>query len=193
MTQLWLGGERPVWFRVDKFDARAATLADRHYSRQTVGSDQVMGPGKTLLMITPDENAVWGVVYNLDAIGEYRWRNSIFRNESPSRSSELVRAATAMTFSAWRHRYGGIPGIFRVARFGLEVWQHVATAIPAMFGVTFEWVPLTTEIDVEATRARRSKNSPPGKCYLEAGWTLHRVIPAAGQKSEMVVLKAPPS
>lgn len=45
MTQLWIG-EAPMWFRVDKFDKRAARLADRHYSRQTIGSSQCLGPGQ---------------------------------------------------------------------------------------------------------------------------------------------------
>lgn len=97
MTQLWIGSA-PVWFRVDKFDPRAARLADRHYSRQTVGAEQTLGPGQTLLMLTPDELAVWGVVCNLDPVGVLRWRNTIFHNESPTLSSFLVNVATEFTY-----------------------------------------------------------------------------------------------
>lgn len=161
MSQLWLD-KPPVWFRVNKFDPRAASLADRHYSRQTIGAKQTLGPGQTLLMLTPDERAVWGVVCNLDPVGELRWRNSIFHNESSTRSSDLIRAATQMTHDRWKHFYGGFPP-----------------------------VPLTTEVDILATIERRSKRSPPGQCYYMAGWTFVRDIPAGHGRSAKVELEAP--
>ena len=77
--QLWLG-QPPRWHRVGKWSRAAAELADEHYSRQTPGSDQVLPPGQTLLMLTPCDRAVWGVVCNLDPVGAVRWRNSLFRN-----------------------------------------------------------------------------------------------------------------
>ncbi len=160
MTQLWLDAA-PVWFRVDKFDPRAAKLADRHYSRQTVGAEQCLGPGQTLLMITPDALAVWGVVCNLDPVGDVRWRNTIFHNESPTRSSDLIRVATAFTYVRWERHYGR-PG-----------------------------VRLTTEIDIAATAARRSRHAPPGHCYLAAGWRKVRDMPAEHGRSAKVELEAP--
>lgn len=159
--QLWLESP-PIWFRVDKFDPRAAALADRHYSRQTVGAEQTLGPGQTFLALTPDELATWGVVCNLDPVGELRWRNTIFHNESPTPSSRLIIAATLATYQRWERRYGGRPP-----------------------------VPLTTEIDIEATRARRSKRHEPGHCYLMAGWRKVRDIPASHGRSAKVELEAP--
>lgn len=88
-----------TWQRVTKFDKRACALADRHYSRRTVGSPQFMPPGQTVVLLTACERAVFGwwrpaptsgirAMNNLDG-----WTCTIFRNEGAGLSSELVLAA----------------------------------------------------------------------------------------------------
>lgn len=121
---LWEAPEQ--WRRVTKFDPIGCELADRHYSRQTVGAGQFMPPGRTLVLISGDDRAVWGVALNLDPTGALRWRCTIFRNEGPVLSSELVRSATGATFAWWLHHYHALPA-----------------------------VRLTTEIDPEKVRAKR--------------------------------------
>lgn len=87
------------WDVVTKFDRRGAALADRHYSRRTVGSPQFMPPGETLVLVTTDGLAVWGwwrphptsgivAMNGLDG-----WTCTIFRNESTALSSDLVLGA----------------------------------------------------------------------------------------------------
>lgn len=98
--QLPLGARGP-WVRVDKFHPEAAALADRHYSRQSVGDRQFMPPGRTLVLLSVCGRAVWGVVLNLDPVGALRWRCSIFRNEGAGLSSALIIAATEETLSSW--------------------------------------------------------------------------------------------
>lgn len=84
------------WVRVTKFDARACALADRHYSRRKVGSPQFMPPGQTIVLLTEDEQAVWGwwrpaPSSGLKAMnGLDGWTCTIFRNESDRLSSTLV-------------------------------------------------------------------------------------------------------
>ena len=93
--------EGPCWLvpASGKFTPAAARLADRHYSRRKVGSPQFMPPGETLVLLTPDEQAVFGwwrphpasglrAKNNLDG-----WTCTIFRNEGPVRSSLLVLLA----------------------------------------------------------------------------------------------------
>lgn len=74
-------------------------LADRHYSRRTVGSPQFMPPGQTLVLMTPRGDAVFGwwrphpdagitPMNGLDG-----WTCTIFRNESAALSSTLILAA----------------------------------------------------------------------------------------------------
>lgn len=89
------------WQRVPKFDVSCAELADRHYSRRTVGSPQFMPPGQTVVLATPRRDAVFGwwrphpssgitAMNGLDG-----WTCTIFRNEGPILSSLLVLDAEA--------------------------------------------------------------------------------------------------
>jgi len=107
--QLELPG--PVWVPIKKGDKRALALADRHYSRQTPGSIQFVPPGRCVVLLTPCARAVWAVVQNMDPTGKVRWRNTMFRNEGAGLSSELIRAAVAMTYQLWRAKYGELPAL----------------------------------------------------------------------------------
>lgn len=53
-----------LWRRVKRCDVAAREMADRHYSRQTPGAQEFMPPGRTFVMLTPDDRAVWGVIEN---------------------------------------------------------------------------------------------------------------------------------
>lgn len=84
------------WQRVTKFDARAAALADRHYSRRKVGSPQFMPPGQTIVLLTMDARAVFGW-WRPDPSSGLRqmngldgWTCTIFRNEGDALSSKLI-------------------------------------------------------------------------------------------------------
>jgi hypothetical protein len=97
------------WRPVTRCDVAARELADRHYSRQTIGAVDFMASGKTFVLLTDDARAVWGVIENLDPVGELRWRCSIFRNEGSILSSVLIREATERTYLYWERHYGGRP------------------------------------------------------------------------------------
>jgi hypothetical protein len=87
-----------TWQRVTKFDPRTAALADRHYSRRTIGSKQFMPPGKTIILYHP-----WGAVFGWwrpDPASGIKlmsgldgWTCTIFRNETTERASQLILAA----------------------------------------------------------------------------------------------------
>ena len=88
-----------AWVAVPKFTPAGARLADGHYSRRTVGSPQVMPPGQTLVLLSPDCRAVFGwwrpdpksgivAMNKLDG-----WTCTIFRNTGAGLSSELILAA----------------------------------------------------------------------------------------------------
>jgi hypothetical protein len=97
------------WRCVERSHPAARALADRHYSRQTPGAQEFMASGKTFVLLLADERAVWGVIENLDPAGNLRWRCSIFRNESPVRSSSLIVAATRLTYRHWAGRLPSVP------------------------------------------------------------------------------------
>ena len=117
-----------LWSHVPVEYPPARELADRHYPRQTKGATGILAPGERFLLWHQDPGgaAAWGVVRNRFR-GRYRWRNSLFRNESAERSSSLIRAATADTYAMWERRYLQLPT-----------------------------ERLTTEVDIEATAGGRS-------------------------------------
>lgn len=95
-----------TWVRTTKFDAAACQLADRHYSRRTAGSWQFLPPGQTIVLITPDDDAVFAwwrphpdsgitAMNKLDG-----WTCAIFRNESATLSSAMILAAERMLVEA---------------------------------------------------------------------------------------------
>jgi len=87
------------WHLSHRYDPRALPLADRHYNRRKVGSPQFVPPGRNLVLLTEDATALWVTSWPK---GEYvrhawpgAWVNSLFRNEGPHLSSELVLEAVA--------------------------------------------------------------------------------------------------
>lgn len=152
----------PRWERTTKFDARAAALADRHYSRRTVGSPQFMPPGRTLVFVTTDGKAVWGTHWpqpHLAMDGLDAWRCSIFRNEGPRLSSELILEAMDYTAQLWQTRprdgwltfvkVGAVrsvnPGAcFKAAGWELDrAWKH-----PKLVRLTAP-VPVAAQLELE--------------------------------------------
>jgi hypothetical protein len=91
--------KRSPWVVVPKGNKAAVALADGHYSRRKVGSPQFMPPGQTLVLITPDEKAVfgWWRPHPTSGIKQMNgldgWTCTIFRNTGPHRSSDLILAA----------------------------------------------------------------------------------------------------
>lgn len=89
------------WVVTHKYDPRGAALADRHYSRRTIGSPQFMPPGETLVLVTEDGRAVFGwrrphPASGLRAMnGLDGWTCTIFRSEyeERGRASGLILAA----------------------------------------------------------------------------------------------------
>jgi len=158
-------GARSVWSHVPIEHPPAQQLADRHYSRQTVGSKGFIPAGRRFLLWHdgPIGAAIWAVCLNLDPMGALRWRNTIFRNESGTLSSGLIIAAVAQTYELWTRRYRELPS-----------------------------VPLTTEIAIEEPSGRRSKRHQPGHCYLIAGWReIRRTAPPLHGRPMVAVLQAP--
>jgi hypothetical protein len=102
------GIDAGVWQVRGRFDAAAAALADRHYSRERK-SPQVGGPGFVLILVTPCERAVWITkVHSQEtksarvlADGLDAYRCSMFRNEGAGRSSDLISEAVRITEDLW--------------------------------------------------------------------------------------------
>lgn len=134
------------WRTSHRFDARALPLADRHYNRQKIGSPQFVPPGRCLVLLTADADALWVTSWPFADFTKHAWAgawvNSCFRNESSAVSSELIREAVARTRGKWPE----VPPL------------GVVTFIdPSEVPGTFERTPDGTVLDW-------------GYCYVKAGF-----------------------
>jgi hypothetical protein len=91
------------WMKVKKTDDSCRQLADRHYSRQTVGADQFTRPGENIVMRTALGDALWVTWRGIRDDGLQAWECTHFRNESDLLSSDMIRSAVAATLSLWGH------------------------------------------------------------------------------------------
>lgn len=71
-----------------------------------MGASEFLTVGKTLVLVTACERAVWGCIEHKDPAGNWVWRNAMFRNEGAGLSSDLVREATERTIAYWARHYG---------------------------------------------------------------------------------------
>lgn len=91
------------WAMTNRFSRAGCKLADRHYSRQKVGSNQFVAPGKPIVLIGRNNDALWVSLEQLHQDHEWKgfWLCTHFRNESAELSSELIKQAEAVTISEW--------------------------------------------------------------------------------------------
>jgi hypothetical protein len=96
------------WRLSDRADPRAVAIADRHYNRQKVGTPQFVPPGRCLVLLTPDADALWVTSWPYAEYVRHAWAgawvNSCFRREGGVQASDLIREAVAIT-----HWYFGTP------------------------------------------------------------------------------------
>lgn len=90
--------------RTTHFDAECAALADRHYSRRTIGARQFCYSGRKLVLrdMTGDVLFVWmfpDPAMRMD--GQTGYNNALFRNESMRRSSDIILEAERHAVAKW--------------------------------------------------------------------------------------------
>ena len=82
-------------------DPAARALADRHYSRQRLGSRRFVGPGRNVVFLSRCGRAYWVTTWPFAEYVRHRWAGAwicaAFRNEGAGVSSELIRQAVAAT------------------------------------------------------------------------------------------------
>jgi len=130
-----------TWETANKGDRRLIALADVHYTRQQRGTNQCCRPGVNLVLVLSDGSAAWVTWHPIPSVG---------------RMDNL---------EAWECTLFRNEG----ARLSSELIREATTRTFNAWG----WPPrdgLISAVGVNATKARRSKRSPPGKCFIEAGW-----------------------
>jgi len=93
------------WFTCTRADQRARVLADRHYNRQNANSKQFVPPGRCVVLLSDCHRAVWVTSWPFARFVKHQWAgawiNSLFRNESGLRASDLILRAVAVTRFLW--------------------------------------------------------------------------------------------
>ncbi len=96
-----------TWTESHRADAFCCSVADRHYSRQKIGSPQFVPPGRCLVLKQGglSDAAVWVTSWPFAQYVKHAWAgawvNSFFRNEGNEQSSRLIIEAIALTRSKW--------------------------------------------------------------------------------------------
>ena len=97
------------WFASWRSDPRATALYRRHYSAEKNAKTGIrdlnfMGPGETLILLTADCRALFAWQRNTGAPRLDRQEGvccTVFRNEGPVLSSELIREACDLAWQRW--------------------------------------------------------------------------------------------
>lgn len=86
------------------FDDEMRQLADRHYSRRTVGAKQFAYSGRKLVLRDVDGLVLFVWMFpdaTMRMDGQTGFNCAIFRNESPRRSSEIILEAEEHAIARW--------------------------------------------------------------------------------------------
>lgn len=126
-----------IWELSHRGDPRGCALADRHYSRQKIGSPQFMPPGGCVVLYAKanDGQAIWGTSTPFAEYVKHAWAGawmcSIFRNEGAGTASDLIRQAVAATRAVAGEppELGMMTFIDRkkvrpVRRRGIDIWGY---------------------------------------------------------------------
>jgi hypothetical protein len=121
--------------RTNHFDPEMAALADRHYSRRTVGARQFCYSGKKLVLRNAEGTVLFVWMFPDPAMrwdGQSGYNCAIFRNESARLSSAIILEAEGMAVSKWgpgrMYTYvnpGKIKSINPGFCFKSAGWKHV--------------------------------------------------------------------
>lgn len=86
------------------FDDEMRQLADRHYSRRTVGARQFLYSGKKLVLRNAEGTVLFGWIFPDESMrmdGQRGFNCAIFRNESKRCASEIILEAEKFAFEKW--------------------------------------------------------------------------------------------
>jgi hypothetical protein len=115
-----------IWRISYRADPKAADIADRHYSRQSIGSPQFVPPGRCFVLVATIGKAYWVTSWPFAEYVKHAWPGawicSAFRNEEGSAglSSDLIRQAIAATRWQWPE----IPDIGMITFINIKKIRH---------------------------------------------------------------------
>lgn len=128
-----------IWEESWRSDPRARAIADRHYSRQTVGAIGFVPPGRCLVLYAETEtgSAYWVTSWPFGEYVKHRWPGawicSAFRNEGAGLGVQMILDAVACT----RWRYGEPPELGMITFVDSEKVEPTMVRGEPVYGWTF--------------------------------------------------------
>lgn len=123
-----------IWKASHRADKRALPIADRHYNRQKPGTPQFVPPGRCLVFLSRNHDALWVSSWPFGEYVKHRWPGlwvcSLFRKEGPGIASDMIRQAVAATRSRWEVPPGGMvtfidpEQVTPIVRRGKQHWGY---------------------------------------------------------------------
>ena len=112
-----------IWELSHRADPRARVIADRHYSRQKIGTPQFVPPGRCLVLVT--DGAFWVSSFPFKQFVKHAWGGawicSAFRKEfGDMKPSDMIRQAVAAT----RYYWGDAPELGMITFVDPEKVRH---------------------------------------------------------------------
>ncbi len=100
------------WIAINDGDSRGYALMQRHYTFQAYKDNRrqclsyrnrhlFVGPGEKMVLITPDNLALFVWRKFIDKSGQQGINCAVFRNEGPHLSSELITEAELLAANRW--------------------------------------------------------------------------------------------
>ena len=129
-----------IWEISHRSEDRARQIADRHYNRQKVGSQQFVPPGRCLVLYakTAAGQAFWVTSWPYAEYAFHAWAGawmcSAFRNEGAGVASDMIRQAVAATRAYW----GEPPALGMVTFIDRGKVKPIMARGQATYGRTYE-------------------------------------------------------
>ena len=90
------------WLEFKDGHPAAVALYDRHYSARDLADRKlILGPGSKVVLLTRDARALFAWRKFIDDSGQRGINCAVFRNESDTLSSDLIREAMAIAWTKW--------------------------------------------------------------------------------------------
>lgn len=135
-----------LWYEINDGDPRGRTLYLRHYSASAAARRKPDARGNFARFIGPGEKMI---LATMDGTALFAWRYEQYR----------LDGQVGVNNPIFRNEGGALSSDLIREACGLA-WRK------------WPGQRLFTFVDEQATAARRSKHAQPGRCFIEAGWTL---------------------
>jgi len=124
-----------MWCRSHRFDPEARALADRHYTRQKVGTPQFVRAGSCCVFLTACKRGLWVTSWQKYTKHAWvgAWDCALFRSEGAGVASDLIREAVAAT----RAHYGEPPALGMITMIDRAQTQPTMVHGEKVFGWTY--------------------------------------------------------